>query len=86
MNTIIESFLSKVNALYQLEPQNLPMDVVKEMVKMSPEELFKTCSQLSVLRHNIPKEQKPVSLNEKEMAAMAEAYLKALITFLKNRK
>ncbi|MDD2382815.1 MAG: hypothetical protein PHN18_01355 [Sulfurospirillaceae bacterium] len=79
MNTIIESFLSKVNALYQLEPKNLPMDVVREMVKMSPEELFKTCSQLAVLRHNIPKEQKPVSLNEKEMAVMAEEYLRELL-------
>jgi hypothetical protein len=79
VNTIIESFLSKVNALYQLEPKNLPMDVVREMVKMSPEELFKTCSQLAVLRHNIPKEQKPVSLNEKEMAVMAEEYLRELL-------
>lgn len=79
MNKTIETFLSKVNALFQLEPKNLPMDVVKEMVKMSPEELFKTCSQLAVLRHNIPKEQKPVSLNEEEIAALAEAYLRDLI-------
>ena len=79
MNKTIETFLSKVNALFQLEPKNLPMDVVKEMVKMSPEELFKTCSQLAVLRHNIPKEQKPVSLNETQMAEMAEAYLRDLL-------
>ena len=79
MNRTIEAFLSKVNALFQLEPKNLPIDVVKEMVKMSPEELFKTCSQLAVLRHNIPKEQKPVALNETEMAAMAEAYLRDLL-------
>ncbi|MDD3344365.1 MAG: hypothetical protein PHR87_12420 [Sulfurospirillaceae bacterium] len=79
MNTILETFLSKVNALYQLEPKNLPMDVVKEMVKMSPEELFKTCSQLAVLRHNIPKDQKPIDLNEKEIATLAETYLRELL-------
>lgn len=79
MNTTIETFLSKVNALHQLEPKNLPMDVIKTMIQMNPEELFKTCSQLAVLRHNIPSENKPITLNEKEIAHMAEVYLKDIL-------
>lgn len=79
MNTTIETFLANVHALHQLEPKNLPEDVLHVMVKMSPEELFKTCVQLSTLRHNIPGHEKPITLSESEIAHLAEAYLKELL-------
>ena len=79
MNTTIETFLANIHALHQLEPKNLPENVLHAMVKMSPEELFKTCVQLSTLRHNIPGEEKPITLSESEIAHLAEAYLKELL-------
>lgn len=83
MNTTLQTFLANINALYQLEPKNLPMPVLKELLTMSPEELFKTCTQLAVLKHNIPNEQKPITLSEKEILDLAESYLRDLIHFLK---
>lgn len=83
MNTTLQTFLSSIHALYQLEPKNLPMPILKEMLKMSPEELFKTCTQLAVLKHNIPNEHKPITLSEKEILNLAESYLRDIILFLK---
>ena len=85
MNTTIETFLANIHALHQLEPQNLPKDVLHVMVQMSPEELFKTCSQFSVLRHNVPGKEAPITLSETQIASLAEAYLKELITYLKRK-
>ena len=79
MNTTIETFLANIHALHQLEPKNLPKDVLHAMVQMSPEELFKTCVQLSTLRHNIPGQEKPITLSESEIAHLAEIYLKELL-------
>lgn len=84
MHSSIETFLASINALHQLEPKNLPKPVLKAMVAMSPEELFKTCSQLAVLRHNIPSKDKPVTLKEEEITRLAETYLKELIHHLKH--
>ena len=67
MHQNIESFLAKITALHQLEPKNLPQDVIAIIIKMSPEELFKTCTQLAVLRHNIPSKDKPITLQEEEI-------------------
>jgi 23S rRNA maturation-related 3'-5' exoribonuclease YhaM len=53
------------------------------MLKMSPEELFKTCSQLAILRHNIPSQHQTITLKEDEIARLAEAYLKEMIQHLK---
>lgn len=83
MQPTLETFLASVNSLYQLEPKNLPKNVLHVMLKMSPEELFKTCSQLAVLRHNIPSSQKALTLREEEIATLAEAYLKGVIERLK---
>ena len=83
MHQNIESFLAKITALHQLEPKNLPQDVIAIIIKMSPEELFKTCTQLAVLRHNIPSKDKPITLQEEEIARLAERYLKELIAYLK---
>ena len=84
MNTTIETFLANIHALHQLEPQNLPKDVLHVMVQMSPEELFKTCSQLAVLRHNIPGKEQPITLKEEEIAHLAEGYLKELLKRFKH--
>lgn len=79
MHPRIETFLAEVHSLHQLEPKNLPQTIVMEMVRMSPEELFKTCTQLAVLRNNIPSKEKPVTLNEGEISSLAEEYLKELL-------
>lgn len=79
MNSTIETFLANIHALYQLEPKNLPKEILETMVKMSPEELFKTCAQFSTLRHNVPGQDKPITLSESEIAHLAEEYLKELL-------
>lgn len=50
---------------------------------MSPEELFKTCSQLAILKHNIPSKDKNITLTEDEIAQLAENYLKEIIMIFK---
>ena len=84
MHPTIETFLAHITALHQLEPKNLPNDVVQIMVKMAPEELFKTCSQLAVLRHNIPGKEQTITLQEEEIARLAEGYLKELLKRFKH--
>ena len=84
MNQTIEKFLASLNALHQLEPKSLPDDVLHVMIKMSPEELFKTCSQLAVLRHNIPGKEQTITLQEEEIARLAEGYLKELLKRFKH--
>lgn len=79
MHHIIENFLSTINALHQLEPENLPKDVLHVMIKMQPYELFKTCSQLAVLLNNIPSKNTTITLGEEEIASLAEAYLKGIM-------
>lgn len=79
MHPKIETFLSTINALHQLEPKNLPQDIVHVLITMTPEELYKTCSQFAVLLHNVPSPKKPITLSDKEIASLAEAYLKGLL-------
>lgn len=79
LHPTIETFLANITALHQLEPKNLPNDVLQIMVKMSPEELFKTCTQLSVLLNNVPTQAAPITLNETEIASLAEEYLKGIL-------
>ena len=83
MHTALETFLASIHALHQLEPKNLPSPIVQAMVKMSPEELFKTCSQLAVLRHNIPSHDKTITLTDAQIAKLAEEYLQELVRLLK---
>lgn len=83
MHSTLQSFLASVNSLHQLEPKNLPKDVLHVMLKMSPEELFKTCSQLAVLQHNIPSKDKNITLTDDEIAQLAENYLKEIIILFK---
>ena len=83
MHHIIEKFLSDIHALHQLEPQNLPEDVLHVMVKMQPAELFKTCSQLATLLNNIPTKTTPITLTQTEIASLAENYLKEIVRRLK---
>jgi len=79
LHSTIQNFLGSVNSLYQLEPKNLPQEVVHAMVKMSPEELFKTCSQLATLLNNIPTNTTPITLSEAEISKLAEEYLKGIL-------
>lgn len=79
MHPTIETFLANITALHQLEPKNLPSDVLHVMVSMSPEELFKTCTQLSVLLNNVPSQTTPITLAEGEIAHLAEEYLKGIL-------
>lgn len=79
LHPTIETFLANITALHQLEPKNLPNDVLQIMIKMSPEELFKTCTQLSVLLNNVPTQAAPITLNETEIASLAEEYLKGIL-------
>lgn len=79
MHATIETFLANITALHQLEPKNLPNDILHVMVSMSPEELFKTCTQLSVLLNNVPSQNAPVTLSEAEIVTLAEEYLKGIL-------
>lgn len=79
MHATIETFLANITALHQLEPKNLPNDILQVMVSMSPEELFKTCTQLSVLLNNVPSQNSPVTLSEAEIVTLAEEYLKGIL-------
>jgi len=79
LHPTIETFLAKITALHQLEPKNLPNDVLQVMVSMSPEELFKTCTQLAVLLNNIPSKSAPITLTEVEIGTLAEEYLKGIL-------
>jgi len=83
MHATLETFLASIHSLHQLEPKNLPSPIVHAMVNMSPEELFKTCSQLAILRHNIPSKEKTINLNDTQIAQLAEEYLKELVKILK---
>lgn len=84
MHPTLETFLASVNSLYQLEPKNLPKKVIHLMLAMSPEELFKTCSQLAILRHNIPSQHQTITLKEDEITRLAETYLKEMVQYLKS--
>lgn len=86
MHPVLEKFLAGIRALHQLDPKNLPQEVVAILIKMSPEELFKTCTQLAVLWHNIPTKDSALSLSGEEMQTLAEQYLQALIARVKESR
>ena len=79
LHPTIETFLANITALHQLEPRNLPNDVLHVMISMSPEELFKTCTQMAVLLNNIPSQTEPITLTDEEIATLAEEYLKGIL-------
>ena len=79
MNSTIENFLANVNSLHQLQAKNLPEDVLEEMVKMEANELYKLCTQLIVLQHNVPTEGKMITMDEDELLSLVDEYAKALL-------
>ena len=79
MNSIIENFLSNANSLHQLQAKNLPKDVLEEMVKMEANELYKLCTQFIVLQHNVPSENKMITIEEDELLTLVDEYAKALL-------
>jgi len=79
MNQTIENFLASVNSLHQLKAQNLPEDVLMEMAKMEANELYKLCTQLIVLQHNVPSQEKMITMDEDELLSLVDEYAKALL-------
>ncbi len=79
MNSIIENFLAEVNSLHQLKAENLPDNVLQEMAKMESNELYKLCTQLIVLQHNVPSEDKMITMSEDEILSLVDEYGKALL-------
>jgi len=79
MNPIIKDFLANVSSLHQLKAENLPEDVLEEMVKMEANELYKLCTQLIVLQHNVPTENKMITMDEDELLTLVDEYAKALL-------
>lgn len=79
MNQTIKSFLASVSSLHQLEAQSLPEDVLREMVKMEANELYKLCTQFVVLQHNIPSQEKIITIDEDELLSLVDEYAKALL-------
>ncbi len=79
MNRTIENFLASVNSLHQLKAENLPDDVLQEMAKMESNELYKLCTQLIVLQHNVPSEDKMITMSEDEILFLVDEYGKALL-------
>lgn len=83
MHQVIQNYLSKVDNLSKLEPKNLPLDLLGAMSEMSEEELFKTCTQLFVLKSNIPTKNSIINLDEKDIIKGATSYAKDIIKRIK---
>ncbi len=83
MNKTIEQFLSTINSLHQLQAKNLPYVVIEEMAMMKPEELYKVCTQFVVLQHNVPTQEKMISLDEDDLLSLVDSYAKELLKRLK---
>jgi hypothetical protein len=79
MNKTIENFLSSVNSLHQLQAKNLPIDVLKEMANMEANELYKLCTQFVVLQHNVPSEDKMITIDEDELLNLVDEYAKDIL-------
>ena len=79
MNEILKNFLANVSSLHQLEARNLPEDVIEEMAKMGSDELYRVCTQLVVLKNNVPTEEKMINLEEEEILVMSEDYATELL-------
>ena len=79
MNQVIENFLANVNSLHQLKAENLPNDVLEVMMQMDANDLYKLCSQFIVLQHNVPSEDKMITMSEDELLALVDEYGKALL-------
>jgi len=79
MNEILKNFLANVSSLHQLEARNLPQDVIGEMANMGSDELYRVCTQLVVLKNNVPTEEKMINLEEEEILVMSEDYATELL-------
>jgi len=86
MNKIIEDFLATVNSLHQLKVENLPEDVLNEMLKMEANELYKLCTQFIVLQHNVPTEEKMITMDEDELLTLVDDYAKGLLKRFKGQR
>lgn len=85
MNEIIEAYLNEVNNLSMLEPKNLPIHILHAMSEMESGELFKVCTQLYILKNNIPTENKIVNLTQEEILKGATTYAKEILQNIKQQ-
>jgi hypothetical protein len=85
LNTTIENFLANIKYLHELEADNLPNEVIKSLSKMTPEEVYKICTQFVVLRHNVPSKEKVLNISEDELLALVHEYGKKLLERIKNQ-
>lgn len=79
LNSVIENFLSQIKYLHELDAQNLPLEVLKELSKMSPEDLYKTCTQFVVLQNNVPSKEKVLNIDENELLVLVNEYATKLL-------
>jgi len=79
VNPVIEDFLSSVSSLHQLKAKELPIKVIKAMADMDTNELYKLCTQLIVLQHNVPTKEKMITIDEDELLLLVDAYGKELL-------
>lgn len=80
MNSVIKEFLGSLHSLHQLEPKNLPENVIEAMADMSAEELYKVCTQFVVLQNNVPTKDKMITLSSDEIEDLAQEYAKELVS------
>lgn len=85
MNEVLQEYLGRVNNLQMLEAKNLPHHLMVSMSTMDSEELFKVCTQLFILKNNIPTENKIVNLSEDEILAGATQYAKEILNRIQNK-
>ncbi len=85
MHPVIEKYLSKLNNLSALEPKNLPFDVLEALAQMNEGELFKTCSQLFILKNNIPSENNLINLSEEEIIKGATSYADEILLHVREK-
>ncbi len=79
MNKTIERYLADIKSLKELEPKNLPLEIIAEFAKMDTQELYKTCTQLAILLHNIPTKDKILNLTPEEVEDYATLYAKEIL-------
>lgn len=79
MHPEIENYLKKLTNLAQLRAQNLPYEVLEALATMNEEELFKTCTQLYILQHNVPSKENLLNLDEDEILSGTTKYAEEIL-------
>jgi len=83
MTPTLEAYLAKADSLAKLEPKHIPKDILREFTKLDAPALYKTCTQFAILRHNIPQKDAVLTLEEEEIASLAQRYATEVLDALK---